>query len=34
MPKLDVLTLKFFYNSEEYNFTPNPLLSKKKFLIS
>lgn len=33
MPKQDVLTLKFFYNNEDYNFTPNPLLSKKyKFL--
>lgn len=30
MPKLDVLSLKFFYNSEEYDFTSNPLLSKKK----
>jgi hypothetical protein len=27
MPKQDVLTLKFFYNNEEYNFTSNPLLS-------
>merc|ERR1712151_1381904 len=27
MPKQDVITLKFSYNSEEYNFTPNPLLN-------
>jgi hypothetical protein len=28
MPKQEVLTLKFFYNNEEYNFTSSPLLSK------
>jgi hypothetical protein len=28
MPKQDVMTLKFFYNPEEYNLTPNTLLSK------
>ena len=33
MPKQDVLTLKFFYNSEEYNFTSNPLLSKENFFL-
>ena len=28
MPKQEVVTLKFFYSNEEYNFSPNPLLSK------
>lgn len=28
MPKQEVITLKFFYNPEEYNLTSNPLLSK------
>lgn len=32
MPKQDVVSLKFFYNTEEYSFNQNPLLSN--FFIS